>query len=78
MLSQVTTRLDPDTVKLILDGVAIGAAHREETHDPTMVESDHCLEQEVHVATGCTLIQMHVTDWAEAQMEDPVLSAVLG
>ena len=23
------------------------------------------------------LVQMHVTDWAEAQREDPVLSAVL-
>ena len=30
-----------------------------------------------HVAAGCVLVKMHVTDWAEAQREDPVLSAVL-
>ena len=77
MLSWVTTQLDPDTVKLILDGVAIEAAHRAETCDPTMVESGHCLEQEVHVAIGHTPIQMHLMDWTEAQREDPVLSAVL-
>ena len=38
---------------------------------------DHGLEQEVHVTTGHVLVQMHVTDWTEAQKEDPVLSAVL-
>ena len=42
VLSQVITQLDPDTVKLILGRVTIGAAHRVETHDPAMVESDHC------------------------------------
>ena len=42
-----------------------------------MVESDHCLDQEVHVATGCAQVQMHVTDWAKAQREDPAFSAVL-
>ena len=29
------------------------------------------------VTTGCVLIEMHVTDWAKAQREDPMLSAVL-
>ena len=77
VLSQVTTQLNPDTVRSILNGVALGAVHQAEVHNPTVVESDHCLEQEVHVATGCTLIQIHVTDWAEAQREDPMLSAVL-
>ena len=42
-----------------------------------MVESDCHLEQEVCVATGHMQVQMHVMDWAEAQQEDPVLSAVL-
>ena len=77
VLSQVTTWLDPDTVKSMLDGVAIGVAHRAETHDPTMVESDHHLEQEVCVTTGHVLVQIHIMDWAEAQREDPALSAVL-
>ena len=48
-----------------------------EVHNPTMVESDHCLEQEVCVTADHELDQMHVTDWAKAQREDPVLSAVL-
>ena len=51
--------------------------HQVETHDPAMIESGHCLEQEVCVATGHTQVQMHVTDWAEAQRADPALSAVL-
>ena len=31
----------------------------------------------VHVTTGHELVQMHVTDWADAQREDTVLSTVL-
>ena len=42
-----------------------------------MVEGDHNLEKEVHVAAGQVLVKMHVTDWAPAQGEDPVLDAVL-
>ena len=38
---------------------------------------DQCLEQEVHVVAGHALVEMYVTDWAEAQREDPLLSAVL-
>ena len=76
VLSQVTTWLDPDTVRSILDGVALGAAHWTKVHDSTVVESDLSLELEVHVTTGCELVQMHVTDWAEVQREDPILSAV--
>ena len=61
----------------IFNGVTLGTAHQREVHDPTMIEGDHGLEQEVHVTTGHVLVQMHVTDWAEAQREDAVLSAVL-
>ena len=64
-------------VKSILDGVAMGSAHQAKVHDPTIVEGDCHLKQEVHVAAGCVLMQMHVTDWTEAQREDPMLSAVL-
>ena len=76
VLSWVTTQLDPDMMRSILDGVTSGAAHWDKVHDPTIVEDDHCLEQEVHVAAGHTLVQMHVTDWAEVQKE-PMLSKVL-
>ena len=74
ILNQVTTHLDPDMVTVILNGITLEAVQWAEIHDPTMVEVDHNLEQEVCVAAGCMLVQMHVTDWAEAQGEDPVLS----
>ena len=35
------------------------------------------MEQEIHVAAGHPLVEMHVTDWAKAQREDPMLSTVL-
>ena len=76
-LSWVMTQLDPDTLKSVLDGVKLGLAHWTEVHDPAEVEGDHHLEQEVWVTIGHALVQMHVTDWAKAQREDPMLSAVL-
>ena len=35
------------------------------------------MEKEVCIAAGWVLVEMHMTDWAEAQKEDPVLSTVL-
>ena len=51
-LSQVTTHLDPEAVQSILDGVALGMAHRAESHDLSVVKGDHNVEKEVHVAAG--------------------------
>ena len=76
-LSQITTCFNPDTVRSILDGITLGATHRAESHDPTIVEGDHGLEKELHVTAGQVLVQMHVTDLAEAQREDLVLTMVL-
>ena len=66
-LSQVTTQLDPDTVKSILARVALGLVHWADVHDPAIVEGDFHLEQEVHVTAGHTLVQMHVMDWVAAR-----------
>ena len=66
ILSWVTTWLDPDMVRSILNRVALGAAHWAEVHDPTIVEGDLSLEWEVGATAGHILIQKHVTDWAEA------------
>ena len=41
VLSQVTTHLDPDMVRLIINGVPLGAAHQAEVHGPTVIEGDH-------------------------------------
>ena len=70
-LSHVTTQLDLDMVKSILDGVTLGSAHWVEVHDPAIVEADCCLEQEVCITV------MHVTDREAAQKEDLMLSTVL-
>ena len=76
-LSQITTCLSPKAVQSILDGVTLGMAHRAEDHDPSVVKGDHNIEKEVHVTTGQVQVKMHVTDWAVAQKEDPVLNAML-
>ena len=76
VLSWITTHLDPDTVRLVLDRITLRADQRVECQDPTVVKGDHYMEKEVHVAAGWVLVQMHMTDWAEAQKEDSVLSTV--
>ena len=64
-------------VRSVLDGITLGATQRVECQDPTVVRGDHDVEKEVHVTAGQVLVQMHVTDWTEAQREDSVLSMVL-
>ena len=61
----------------ILDGVTLGGTERAEGDDPVMVEGDHNIEKEVCVAAAQVLVEMHVTNWAAAQREDPVLDTVL-
>ena len=77
VLSRITTHLSPKAVQSVLDGVTLGAAQREERDDSAMVESDHDIEKEVCVAAGWVLVEMHVTNWAVAQREDPELDALL-
>ena len=73
----ITTCLSLEAVQSVLDGVTLGAAHRAKDCDPTVVESDHNIEEEVHVTAGWVSVEMHMTDWAEAWREDQVLNAVL-
>ena len=77
MLSQITTCLSLVAMQSILDGVALGATHREEGYDPAVVEGDYGVEKEVYVVAGQVLVEMHVTDWAKTQRWDPVLNAML-
>ena len=60
----------------ILDGVTLGATQGAEGDDPAVVEGDHNIEKEVYVTAGQVLVEMHVTDWATAQREDPVLDTL--
>ena len=77
MLSWITTRLSLEAMRSVLDGVSLGAANRAEGYDPTLVEGDYGLEKEVCVTTGQVLVEMHMTDCAKTQREDPVLNGVL-
>ena len=51
--------------------------HCAKVHDLAVVEGNQHLKQEVCVAPGCPLVEMYVTNWAEAQTEDPMLGTVL-
>ena len=76
-LSWVTTHLELEAVQAILDGATVDTSQRAERENPAIIKSDQQLEQEVQVTTGQILVEMHVTDWAAAQKEDPELDAVL-
>ena len=76
-LSRDTTRLEPEAMQAILDEATIGTSQRAEKENPDIIKSDQQLEQEVQVTAGQILVEMHVTDWAVAQKEDPELNAVL-
>ena len=76
-LSRVTACLEPEAVQAILDGATMGTSQRAEGENPAIIENDQKLEKEVQVTAGQVLVEMHVTDWAVAQKEDPKLDAVL-
>ena len=50
--SQITTYLNPEAVRSVLDGVTLEATHRAKGYDPAVVEGDCGMEKEVCVATG--------------------------
>ena len=69
--------LRPEAVQAVLDGATVGTSWRAERENSAIIEGDQQLEKEVRVATGQVLVEMHVTNWAAAQKEDPELNAVL-
>ena len=73
-LSCITACLSPEAMQSVLDGVTLGATHRAEGCGPEV--ADHNIEKEVGVTAGWVLVEMHVTNWATAQREDPVLNTV--
>ena len=46
-------------------------------HDLAMGEGNQHLEQDLWVTAGHPLVEMHVTDLAKAQRDDPISSTVL-
>ena len=52
ILSWITTCLEPDMVRLVLDWVTPGATQGAECHQPTVIERDCGMEKELCVAKG--------------------------
>ena len=77
MLSRITTRLGLEAVQAVLDGATLGASQTVEGEDHAVIEGDQEREKEVQVTAWQVLLEMHVTNWATAQNEDPELDAVL-
>ena len=79
-LSHVTLKLNAETVKSILDGVAIGTMERADAHDPAVAQADeeiHKLSQKAVILAQATHIYLHVTDVVTTEEEDPTLKAVI-
>ena len=80
-LSQVMSKLDAETMKVILDGFTVGIG-RIDAHDAVVIEAD----EEIHKQVWETAVQarathahlnLHVTDWVATQQEDPILRTVI-
>ena len=81
-LSQVTMRLDAETVKSILDEVTMGLTGRVDVQDPVVGETDEEIHKQVWeaavlVRTTHIHVKLQLTDCAAAQQEDPVLKTVI-
>ena len=81
-LSGVTSKLDEDKMKSILDRVAMGTTGRTKAQDPVVVEADeeihkHIWETAVQAGAAHTWVSLHVTDWLATQQEHQILWAVI-
>ena len=81
-LSWVTSKLDAETVKSILDGVTMGKTKRADAQDPVVAEADEEIHKPIQktaiLATAAQAhVNLHVTDWVTAQQEDPILKTVI-
>ena len=72
-LSQVTSKLDAETVKFILDGVTMGTTDRTDAHNPVVAKEDNQIHkpvQETVTVASVAHVDLHVTDWVTTQQED--------
>ena len=77
VLSWITTPPWPRHGEVCPRWSNLGATHRVESHDPAVVESDHGMKKRYLLLQAGLLLQMHMSDWAEAQREDSVLHTIL-
>ena len=74
-LSQVTSKLDVDTMKSILNWVTVGTTWRADAHDPVVAETNKKIHKQVwqsavQARATDTNVNLHVTDLVAAQQED--------
>ena len=81
-LSWVTSKLNTETVKSILDGITVGTIERADTQDPVVVKADEEIHKPVWetvilARTTQACVNLYVTDWVTTQEEDPILKTVI-
>ena len=81
-LSHVTSKLNAEAMKSILDRVTIETAERANAYDPTVAKADERIHQQVEetAVQGCpahTCVNLNVLDWVAVQLEDPILKIVM-
>ena len=70
--------MSPEAMKAIFDNLTSGASRRaEQKYNPS--SATHCEADSIKVSVKSARLstQMHVTDWAEAQHEDPEIKAAM-
>ena len=70
--------MSSDAMKAIFNNLTSGAGRRAEL-EYSADFSTHCEANSIEVSVKSTRLntQMHVTDWAEAQHEDPEIEAAM-
>ena len=82
-LSQIETRLDPDTITELLNHMKAGVPARAETDDIQIIEEEERADQEVILRTvqlarqDKKFLNLHTENWRQAQLMDPVIPHVL-
>ena len=68
-LSHVNSKLNTDTMKSILYGVAMGTTKRADVHDPAVAQADDeiCKPfQKTMILAWAACVDLHVPDWVTA------------
>ena len=81
-LSHVTSKLDVEAVKSILDGVILGTEGRVDAHDMMVAEADERIYKEVEetavqAQAAHTCMNLHVMDWVATQQMNPILKIAM-
>ena len=81
-LSLVTSKLNTEAVKSILDGVTVGTIGRADTLGLVVADANEWIhkqveEMAVQAQATHTHVNLHVMDWVAAQQEDPILKIVM-